>query len=300
MPSKTPLHSWLAVLAALLAVTLGAQILLAAGAQAAGSVPISGSGFSESSKAVHRWRQIVNNHDGMMMSLSPNGRDGFRAGQVDFAVSDNGGSQDGTPDPPPAPTATTITLDMPPDRPLVANTVETLTATVRPSSLAGTVQFKDGSSNIGGPVAVSGGTAATTTTLAPGNHSLTAIFTPTSLSDLDASTSPVISGVVNALAVVKATTTTFTVIPSGPVTQGVPIILIAQVMPVNAAGTVQFMDGDTPLGTPRPVFSGFALTVTSQLTKGIHALTATFAPADPGTFAPSTPPPVSLAVMGLS
>ncbi len=266
MPGRASRHSWLAALAALVAVTLGAQSRLATGAQAAGWVPISGS--------------------------VPQPAPCDLKSPLTQCASGTGGAT--------VPTATTITLDMPPDRPLVANSVETLTATVRPSSIAGTVQFKDGSSNIGGPVAVSGGTAATTTTLAPGNHSLTAIFTPTSLSDRDASTSPVISGVVNALAVVKATTTTFTVIPSGPVTQGVPVILIAQVTPVNAAGTVQFMDGDTPLGTPRPVFSGFALTVTSQLTKGTHALTATFAPADPGTFAASTPPPVSLAVMGLS
>jgi hypothetical protein len=98
----------------------------------------------------------------------------------------------------------------------------------------------------------------------------------------------------------KATTTTFTVIPSGPVIQGVPVILVAQVAPANAVGTVQFMDGDTPLGTPRPVLGGFALTVTSQLTMGIHALTATFVAANPATFAPSAPPPVSLAVIGLS
>jgi hypothetical protein len=60
------------------------------------------------------------------------------------------------------------------------------------------------------------------------------------------------------------------------------------------------MDGDTPLGAPRPVFGGFALTVTSQLAKGTHALTATFLPANPATFAPSTPAPVSLSVTGLS
>ena len=199
-----------------------------------------------------------------------------------------------------APTATTITLDMSPASPLAANAVETLAATVRPSSVSGTVQFKDGVSSIGGPVAVSGGTASTTTTLAPGNHSLTAVFTPTDLSDLNASTSPAISVVVDAPAGAKVTRTTFTVIPSGPIIQGVPVILVAQVAPANAAGTVQFMDGDTPLGAPRPVFGGFALMVTSQLTKGTHSLTATFTPANLATFAPSAPLPVSLSVTGLS
>jgi hypothetical protein len=63
---------------------------------------------------------------------------------------------------------------------------------------------------------------------------------------------------------------------------------------------VQFLDGDTPVGTPRPVFGGFALTVTSQLPKGTHSLIATFTPANPATFAPSAPPAVSLTVTGLS
>jgi hypothetical protein len=149
-------------------------------------------------------------------------------------------------------------------------------------------------------VAVSGGTASTTTTLAPGNHALTAVFTPTDPAALGPVTSPATSATVGAPAGAKATTTTFTVIPSGPVLQGVPVILVAQVAPANAAGMVQFLDGDTPVGTPRPVFGGFALTVTSQLPKGTHSLTATFTPANPATFAPSAPPAVSLTVTGLS
>ncbi len=111
MPGKVPWQSWLAALAALaalLAATLGAQILLAPGAQAAEFIPISGSGSNWSANALNQWRQAVNNLDGMMVSFSPddstNGRDDFRAGRVDFAVSDMpyGGSEEGIPDPPPA------------------------------------------------------------------------------------------------------------------------------------------------------------------------------------------------------
>jgi Bacterial Ig-like domain (group 3) len=197
------------------------------------------------------------------------------------------------------PAATTVTLNVSPAGPLAANTVQTLTAAVHPPAV-GSVQFKEGTSNIGGPVAVSGGTASTTTTLAPGNHALTAVFTPTDPAALGPVTSPATSATVGAPAGAKATTTTFTVIPSGPVLQGVPVILVAQVAPANAAGMVQFLDGDTPVGTPRPVFGGFALTVTSQLPKGTHSLTATFTPANPATFAPSALPAVSLTVTGLS
>lgn len=47
-----------------------------------------------------------------------------------------------------------------------------------------------------------------------------------------------------------------------------PAILVAQGTPANAAGTIQFKDGDSELGPPRPVFGCFALAVTSKLTQG--------------------------------
>jgi phosphate transport system substrate-binding protein len=198
-----------------------------------------------------------------------------------------------------APTATTITLDSAPASPLAAHTVETLTATIRPLPAAGSVQFKDGSGDICGPVAVSGGSASTTTMLAPGRHSLTAVFIPTDMSEASASTSPAVSAAVSAPPGAKPTKTTFLVVPSGTVLQGTPVILVAQVTPADAAGTVQFMDGNTALGSPRPVFGGFALTVTSKLAPGPHALTAVFTPAAQAVFEPSAPPPMSLTVIGL-
>ena len=199
-----------------------------------------------------------------------------------------------------APTTTMITVNVSPASPLAAKTMETLTATIRPSAVAGSVQFKDGPGNVGGPVTVSGGTASTTTTLAPGPHSLTAVFTPANLSDLSESTSPAVSAVVRAPAGAKATATTFMVIPSGPVIQGTPVILVAQVAPANATGTIQFLDGDVELGPPRPVFGGFALAVTSKLIKGPHSLTAMFTATNEDAFGPSMPPPVSLTVIGIS
>jgi hypothetical protein len=53
-------------------------------------------------------------------------------------------------------------------------------ARVSPGNAAGTVQFKDGATNIGGPARVFGGFAlGFTTRLTQGSHSLTAEFTPT-------------------------------------------------------------------------------------------------------------------------
>ncbi len=98
----------------------------------------------------------------------------------------------------------------------------------------------------------------------------------------------------------KGTITTFMAIPSGPVLEGTPVILIAQVAPANAAGTVQFKDGEGELGLPRPVIGGFVLTVTSMLTEGNHSLTAVFTAADQTAFSPSMPPPVWLSVIGQS
>jgi phosphate ABC transporter phosphate-binding protein len=198
------------------------------------------------------------------------------------------------------PTATTTTLQVSPSSPSAADTVETLTAAISPPGVAGSVQFQDGSASIGGPVTVSGGSASTTTTLAPGNHSLTAVFTPADLTGTRGSTSAEVSAVVSAPPGAKPTATAFMVTPSGSVIQGTPVILVAQVTPTNAAGTVQFRDGDTELGMPRPVIGGFALTVTSKLGKGAHSLTAVFTAANQAAFGPSMPPPVSLTVIGLS
>ena len=55
----------------------------------------------------------------------------------------------------------------------------TFTATVTPDDAAGTVQFRDGTSALGAPVAVTAGVATLTTTgLSVGDHSITAEFVP--------------------------------------------------------------------------------------------------------------------------
>jgi hypothetical protein len=92
---------------------------------------------------------------------------------------------------------TTTTLTTSPASPVDPGTKMTLSAAVGPDAAAGTVQFKAGANNIGRPVTVSGGTASTTTTLAPGTQSLTAVFTPADPAAFGASTSLVVSFVVN-------------------------------------------------------------------------------------------------------
>src|SRR5580658_898751 len=77
--------------------------------------------------------------------------------------------------PVPALTATTTSLTASPGSPQVFGTSVTLQATVTPSA-PGTVQFEDGTTAIGSPVTVSGGTASiSTTTLPTGTDALHAV-----------------------------------------------------------------------------------------------------------------------------
>lgn len=77
------------------------------------------------------------------------------------------------------------------------------------------------------------------------------------------------------------------------------MVLVARVSPSTAAGTMQFKDGTANIGTPVPVFGGFAFTITSQLDRGDHSLTAVFTPANPANFGPSTSQPEPLTVRSL-
>ncbi|MDT7596710.1 MAG: phosphate transport system substrate-binding protein [Pseudonocardiales bacterium] len=81
-----------AALLAVLTILAGTQALLAPTAGAAGYVPISGSGSTWSSNALDGWRRNVANNNGITVNFSANGSTGgrtdFRAGLVDFAVSE--------------------------------------------------------------------------------------------------------------------------------------------------------------------------------------------------------------------
>lgn len=89
----------------------------------------------------------------------------------------------------PTPGSTELTVS--PASSVAQGTAVTLSARVTRPTAAGTVQFKDGSTNVGAPVTVSNGTASQTTSmLATGPHRLIAVFTPTDPMALHPSTSP--------------------------------------------------------------------------------------------------------------
>lgn len=180
-------------------------------------------------------------------------------------------------------TATSTALAATPNPSTVGDTV-TLNATVTPAA-AGTVQFKDGATNLGTPVAVSAAGAASTTTssLSTGSHSLSAVFTPTDPTAFAASTGT-FTATVNPPA--TATSTTLSV-SGGYLTAGSAASLSASVTagatPVGA-GTVAFYDNGSATPIPGTVTSAtagtYVLDLPSGFTAGGHSVVAKFTPTD--------------------
>jgi hypothetical protein len=104
------------------------------------------------------------------------------------------------------------------------------------------------------------------------------------------------TGTYTSVANTVATTTTLGVTPPGPVVQGTSVTLHATVSPSGAAGSVQFKDGSTNLGSPVTVAAGTADLVTSSLATGTRSLTAIFTPSDTNAYTGSTSSPVSYVV----
>ncbi|SDE64145.1 Ig-like domain (group 3), partial [Rhodococcus tukisamuensis] len=153
--------------------------------------------------------------------------------------------------------------------PATANTGEqvNLTATVDPTA-PGSVQFKDGTVNIGGPVTVANGTATLPHTFDTiGAHAITAVFTAGN--GFVGSTSP--AQTVN---VVTATTTTLTVPATAVV--GADVTIEATIAPATAPGQVQFKDGNVNIGDPVTVANGTASITRKFPEAKSHSITAHF------------------------
>ncbi|MGN6606081.1 MAG: Ig-like domain-containing protein, partial [Jatrophihabitans sp.] len=196
-----------------------------------------------------------------------------------------------------------------------ANTVTTLTAAPNPANLpagsgtsvsvtltanvasggsaftAGTVQFKNGSTNIGSPVAVdSTGKASTTATFtSTGTFPLSAVFTPTDTTSYNGSTGTTSEVVTQA----TSTFTSLSVVQDG--TAGDDVMLTANVTSGSpaapfGAGTVAFYDNgsSTALGTGTQGSTGaFTLDLPTGLAAGSHSIVARFTPTDTATYAGS-------------
>lgn len=167
---------------------------------------------------------------------------------------------------------TTTTLTAPADATIGA--AVTLSAEVAPAPAGGTVQFKDGNTNIGAPATVVGGTAALRHTFATeGAHTLTAVFNGTD--GFTGSTSAAQTVNVAPAAVVAAPTATTLTVPA-TATSGSAVALSATVSPAPEGGTVQFAEDNTPIGAPVEVVGGVATLAHTFAGAGHRNITASY------------------------
>ncbi|HTU25196.1 MAG TPA: Ig-like domain repeat protein [Pirellulales bacterium] len=182
--------------------------------------------------------------------------------------------------------ATTSLLAVP--NPSTVGQTVTFTAIVTPSggssgTPTGTVQFKDGGTNLGTAqtlTLVNGQYEATYTTsaLTVGSHTITAVYSGDT--NFTTSTSPSVSQVVN-----TASTSTSLVAVPNPTTVGQTVTFTAIVAPTGGGsgtptGTVQFKDGGSDIGSAQTltlVNGAYQATyTTSSLTVGPHMITAVY------------------------
>lgn len=150
----------------------------------------------------------------------------------------------------------------------------TVTAGGSPAS-GGTIQFRDGTTDLGGVVSIAADGTATfdTSALTVGTHPITAIYSGTAA--LAGSTSDPLDQVVG-----QAPSTTVVSSSGTPSVFGDPVTFTATVasggQPVRG-GTVQFRDGSTDLGAPITVGpTGSVTYVAIELTAGTHPITAVY------------------------
>ncbi len=149
----------------------------------------------------------------------------------------------------------------------------TFTATVTGGTApTGTVQFKDGATNLGAPAMLAGTTATfTTAALNVGTHPVTAVYSGDSSNG--GSSSPLVSQVVNGVA--PGATTTSVVSSLNPSLVGQSVTFTATVNGTNPTGAMQFDDGANALGTGA-VSAGMATFTTSTLALGSHPISAIY------------------------
>jgi hypothetical protein len=164
-------------------------------------------------------------------------------------------------------TTTTVVASL---NPATVGQYVTFSATLTGSSPTGTVQFRDGSSTLGAPVAVTGKvTTLTLSTLSAGTHAITAVYSGDSSNS--ASMSAVLGEVVNLNARTPTIATSL-----NPATAGQSVTFSSTVPGNSPTGTVQFMDGGIGLGAPVALTGRAASLPFSQLSVGTHAITAVY------------------------
>ncbi|RDI16237.1 Ig-like domain-containing protein [Rhodococcus sp. AG1013] len=244
--------------------------------------------FTNNGNAIGAPVQVAGGIATLSHTFTTTGAHGISAsfsGGTGFAPSMSGNRTVTVSEPMPDAVATTTVVTAPSTAEVGAEV--TISATVSPAPLDGTVQFRDGATNLGSPVLVSDGVATLAHTFARGgSHPITAVYSG-GVGSLGSSASPV------NVAVTASNIGTVTLLNApGEAKTGAPIELWATVFElpegteVSNGGTVQFRDGATNLGSPVPVVGGTAKLVHTFDTAGTHAVSAVYSGA--GAYGTST------------
>jgi hypothetical protein len=175
----------------------------------------------------------------------------------------------------PATTSTSLASSL---NPSTVGASVTFTATVTSATagtITGTVTFKDGTTTLGTGTINAGMATFSTSSLAQGSHSVTAVYGGDT--NFATSTSTAVSQVVNASS--KAATTTLVTSSKNPSTTGQSVTFTTTVSSSTAgaiSGTVTFLDGATSLGTGPVGAGGVATFTTTSLTAASHSITAQY------------------------
>jgi large repetitive protein len=144
----------------------------------------------------------------------------------------------------------------------------TLTASVAPSYVGGTVQFLDGGTALGTASLTSGSASFTAALSTAGTHTITAVYSGDS-NDLGSTSTAV------TVTVAKAASTVAVAASPNPSSSGQTVTFTATVSPSAATGSVQFLDGSASLGTAT-LSGGTASLSTAALAAGNHSITAVY------------------------
>ncbi len=154
----------------------------------------------------------------------------------------------------------------------------------------GTVQFKDGSSPLGAPIALNGSGIAqvSTSTLGPAAHGISAEYSGDA--SFAASTGALPTQTVNRAATATGLASSVNPAVFGQSTTFTATVTVTAPGAGTPTGTVQFKDGAGDLGAPQALAAGVATLSTGSLSAGSHAVTAIYSgDADFGTSTGSLP-----------
>ncbi|WP_235870717.1 Ig-like domain-containing protein [Rhodococcus xishaensis] len=143
----------------------------------------------------------------------------------------------------------------------------------------GTVQFRAGGQDLGDPVAVSDGVARLPHTFsAVGTHAISAVFSGTAA--LDGSTTVTRNVNVTVPTQVDVDTATALTVPASAAPGDTVTLWASVVSSVPVEGTIQFFDGETPIGETVDLVDGTATLDYAFTITGAHSITAVYSGAE--------------------